>query len=250
MIKKRFMCINELDEEPYSTILGFPRSTKRTTKSRIAELQKLGITKVAFWGPTRIGSLDILGKGYVGIVILGRMQNKTVAIKIRRNDSQRSDLRAEAKLLQIVNKVQVGPRFIAASKNFLIMEYLDGQKIVDWVQDKRSVGEIKRTLRKILEDCNRLDDAGIDHGELSTISKHIIVGKKTTMIDFESASTKRRVSNVTSATQGLYIGSGIAKKISQTYKTPTKMRIIQALRKYKRNMTCENFDDLLRVLKL
>ena len=94
------------------------------------------------------------------------------------------------------------------------------------------------------------DKNGIDHGELSNISKHAIIGKKSTLIDFESSSTKRRVANVTSATQGVFIGSGISKKISRIYKLPRKDKIISSLRSYKKNPTGQTFADILEVLKL
>ena len=252
-MKRSFLPINELVNEPYAGILGFPRATKRQLQTRIKELESLGITKVSFWGPTRIGTLDILGKGYVGIVILGRLGSKIVAIKIRRTDSQRQTLVDESRLLKKVNQIKVGPKFIASSKNFLVMEYLDGQKISDWVAGVKGSGatkEIKITLAKVLHDCFRLDLAGIDHGELSMISKHVIVGKKVTIIDFESSSLERRVSNITSATQGIYIGSGIAKKVSKIYKVPPKQKIINALREYKQDVSKENYENLLRVLKL
>ena len=71
-----------------------------------------------------------------------------------------------------------------------------------------------------------------DHGELSNISKHVIVGNsKSSLIDFESSSTERRPSNVTSITQAIYIGSGIAKNVQKIYKNPSKNEIIKAFEK-------------------
>ena len=129
-------------------------------------------------------------------------------------------MKNEAKLLKIVNSINVGPKLYDSSKNFLVIEYLDGEKIGDWIKNlsgKGSVNKLKSTIKSILEDCYKLDNIGLDHGELSSISKHVIVGKKnqSTLIDFESSSTKRRVSNVTSATQAIFIGSGIAKKVQR-----------------------------------
>jgi putative serine/threonine protein kinase len=92
---------------------------------------------------------------------------------------------------------------------------------------------------------------GFDHGELSNISKHVIVGKlRTTLIDFESSSVNRRASNVTSITQAIFIGSGIAKKVQRIYKIPEKEKIIDVLRKYKQEPTRKKFDDILKILKL
>ncbi len=133
------------------------------------------------------------------------------------------------------------------------MEFLDGEKIGDWINSlsgKGSANKIKTVIRKILEDCFSLDQIGFDHGELSSIVKHVIVGKKISMIDFESSSTKRRVANVTSAAQGIYIGSGISKKVQRIYKIPPKKEIIETLRDYKRDQTRNSFERLLKILKL
>ena len=75
----------------------------------------------------------------------------------------------------------------------------------------------------------------------------MIVGKtKSTMIDFESSSTKRRPSNVTSVTQAIFIGSGIAKKVQRIYKNPSKEKIIESLKQYKHEKSEENFEKLLK----
>ncbi len=249
-----FISIKKFTKEPYSEILGYPKATTRQIKSRINELEKLKIKSISLTGSTTIGKLVILGKGYVGVVVLAKKGSKQVALKIRRTDSQRKEMKNEATLLKLVNSVNVGPKMFLASKNFLVMEYIEGEKIMDWIHVLKGTGsakKLKSTIKSILEDCYRLDQIGFDHGELSNISKHVIVGKtKSTIIDFESSSTKRRPSNVTSVTQAIFIGSGIAKKVQKIYKNPSKKKIIGALKQYKQEKTQENFDNLLRILKI
>lgn len=251
---RSFISTEGLAREPYSGIIGYPHATARQIRLRISEIEGLGISSVSFSGQTSIGKLEVLGKGYVGVVVLAKRGTKKVALKIRRTDSQRSSMRAEAELLKAVNSVKVGPRFYDASRNCMAMEYLEGQRIGDWVKSVRgrgSAARIKSVIKKVLEDCYRLDRAGVDHGELSSISKHVIVGKtKQALIDFESSSTKRRVSNVTSATQAIFIGSGISKRVHRIYKTPSKQEIIDSLRLYKREGSRQSFEGLLKVLKL
>lgn len=253
-MKKSFIPIEKFLEEPYSKIIGYPQATKTQIKSRILELKKLKIKSVSFSGPTSIGKLSILGKGYVGVVVLAKKDNKEVAIKIRRMDSQREEMRNEAKLLKIVNSVNVGPKLFDVSKNFLVMEYLEGEKIGTWIEcvdGKGSVKKIKDVIRKVLEDCYRLDQIAFDHGELSSITKHVIVGKsRPVLIDFESSSIERRASNVTSVTQAIFIGSGIAKKVQRIYKLPSKETIIDVLRSYKQEQSRQNFEKILLMLKL
>ena len=249
-----FISIKKFVDEPYSKILGYPKATKRQIKSRINELEKLNIKSISLSGPMTLGKLEILGKGYVGVVVLAKKGNKQVALKIRRTDSQRKDMKNESILLKLVNSVNVGPKMIVASKNFLVMEYLEGIKIIDWISELKGTGstnKLKNTIRKILEDCYKLDQINFDHGELSNISKHVIVGKtNSTLIDFESSSTDRRPSNVTSATQAIFIGSGIAKKAQKIYKNSSKEKIIGALKQYKQDKSEENFEKLIKILKL
>ena len=249
-----FISIKKFTEEPYSKILGYPNATNRQIKSRINELEKLKIKSICLTGPTTIGNLEILGKGYVGLVVLVKRGNKEVALKIRRTDSQRENMKNESVLLKLVNSVNVGPKMIDVSKNFLVMEYIEGKKFSDWIEMLKGSGsakQLKSTIRNVLEDCYRLDQIGFDHGELSNISKHVIVGKnKVVLIDFESSSTKRRPSNVTSITQAFFIGSGIAKHAQKIYKNSSKEKIIFALKSYKQEKTRDNFEKLLKILKL
>lgn len=252
-MKQSFLPIKRIIKEPYSKILGYPKATKRQLEARVLELKKLGISHISFQGKTRIGVLSVLGKGYVGVVVLAKKRNRVCALKIRRLDSQRGGMNNEAILLRLANKSEVGPILFDNSKNFLVMEFLDGEKIGDWINSlsgKGSVRKMKLVIRKVLEDCYNLDQSGFDHGELSSIVKHVIVGEKTTIIDFESSSTDRRVANVTSATQGIFIGSGISKKVQRIYRIPPKDQIIEALRNYKKEQTRNSFDRLLKILKL
>jgi len=251
---RSFISIKRFIDEPYSKILGYPKATSSQIKSRISELEKLKIRSIALVGPTTLGKMAILGKGYVGVVVLAKKGTKEVALKIRRTDSQRKEMRSEAVLLKLVNSVNVGPKIIGVSKNFLVMEYLEGIKISEWVdflEGPGSTKKLKSTIRKILEDCYRLDQIGFDHGELSNISKHIIVGEtKSTLIDFESSSINRRPSNVTSITQAFFIGSGIAKKAQKIYKNPSKQQIIDILKQYKKERSRDSFEKLLKILKV
>jgi putative serine/threonine protein kinase len=245
--------ISKLVKEPYSLILGYPKATKGELTKRHAELKKLGITKVSFQGETILNNIHVLGKGYVGVVVLAKLHKKDVALKIRRIDSSRSEMKSEAKLLKLANKVNVGPKLIGSSKNFIIMEYLDGQKITDWVRELKgrgSAAKLKSVVRQVLEDCHTLDTIHLDHGELSYIHKHVIVGKTPCIIDFESGSTNRRTSNVTSATQSIFIGSALSSIVKDVIKIPNKKKLIDPLKKYKHDQSRENFDEILKMLGL
>ncbi len=245
--------ISKLVKEPYSLILGYPKATKGEPTKRHSELKKLGITAVSFQGETILNNIHVLGKGYVGVVVLSKLHKKDVALKIRRIDSSRSEMKSEAKLLKLANRVNVGPKLVDSSKNFIIMEYLEGQKITDWVRELKgrgSAAKLRSVVRQVLEDCHTLDTIHLDHGELSYIHKHVIVGKSPCIIDFESGSTNRRTSNVTSATQSIFIGSALSNIVKKIIKIPNKKKLIDPLKKYKHDQSRENFDEILKMLGL
>ena len=160
---QRFQSISVFTKEPYNKILAFPKPKDSEIKKRISELKKLGISRVSFTGPLQIGKCQILGKGYVGMVVLAKQNKKLVALKIRRIDSPRKNMSNEAKLLKIANKIDVGPKFIKNSKNFLIMEYVDGEKIIDWAKKSEIKSKkIRSVINNVLRDCYFLDSIGLD----------------------------------------------------------------------------------------
>ena len=155
-MKQSFVKISKITEPPYSDIWVYPKGTKSQIKSRIKELGALGVESISFQGELQVGTISILGKGYVGVVVLGKIGRKKVAVKIRRSDSPRKNLKKEAELLKITNRTNVGPKLVGFSKNFLVMEYLDGQKIGDWIvslKKKGSSSQLKTVIKKVLEDC-------------------------------------------------------------------------------------------------
>ena len=64
------------------------------------------------------------------------------------------------------------------------MEYIDGEKIIDWVKKPETkANEIRSVINNVLRECYLLDHAGVDHGELSMIDKHVIVEKNNCIKD-------------------------------------------------------------------
>lgn len=254
-MRRSFVPVEELAEAPYSDILGYPRATRRQLVCRVGQLQRLGVASVSFEGSVGLGGLSVLGKGYVGIVVRARTKVGTdAALKIRRMDSQRESMWREAHMLKVANGVDVGPVLYVYNRNFLVMEFLEGERVRGWVHGlagRGSVVAFKNAARHILEDCFRLDGVGLDHGELSVISEHVVITEHgATIVDFDSASVHRRAANVTSAAQGIFIGSAISRRVRRLYRLPPQEEIIGALRRYKREPTRKSFDSLLFVLKL
>jgi len=242
--KALLMTLEKLGEEPYVSIICYPRRSKAELKKRLKELQKLGIEALEFSGEKEVFNTPVLGKGYVGIVAVAHRKGERVALKIRRVDADRSGMQHEAEMLRRANSVHVGPRLLGASKNFLLMQLIDGDLLPKWLEERRGNARVRKVLREVLEQCWLLDKIGLDHGELSHAPKHIIMNKecKPFIVDFETASLNRKPSNVTSACQFLFISGVVAKKVAEKLGEKDREAIIEALRRYKNDRTRENFE--------
>lgn len=241
-----------LREEKYANVLCYPRYNTHEVTKRIRQLKRLGIKAVEFAGEKLALNLPILGKGCVGIVIIARAYGNTIrlALKIRRVDADRKRMKHEAEMLEKANAVGIGPRFINSSDDFLLMEFVEGMLLPVWIMNIKGKGAKKRirlVLQEVLEQCLKLDQIDLDHGELSNASKHIIVDSqdKPHIVDFETASTARRTSNVTSICQYLFLGSELAKTLRRKLSEINKGVLVAALREYKRKRTDQSFTQIL-----
>ncbi|HIE15243.1 TPA: serine/threonine protein kinase [Candidatus Bathyarchaeota archaeon] len=260
MRKKPFeglVYINLLTRKPFKYVICYPQYGREELKKRINEMKNLGIEAVEFCGKRIVCNLSVLGKGCVGIVIMAHTPFGRAALKIRRTDANRKSMHREAEMLKKANSVDVGPKLLGYSENLLLTEFVDGILLPEWLESIRRDDDItKLTLKKVLleivKQSRRLDSIGLDHGELSKASKHIIVRPdgNVCIVDFESASTFRRASNVTSVCQFLFIKGQASKRISKILGVVSRERLISALRTYKKNKSDENFCKILKICGL
>ena len=248
MKQPKIVALENLDEEPYASIVCYPRTNPTEIYHRLEEMQQHGVTSIEFVGKTNASNIPVLGKGYVGVVVVANVKGQKVALKMRRIDADRLDFTHEAEMLQKANAIGVGPKFIAVSNNFLLSQLIDGDLLEDWLQTPREKGLIRKVLVDILEQCWSLDEAGLDHGELSKAPKHLLVDKmdKPFIVDFETASIMRKVINVTSVCQFLFMGnSRAAKMLDEVFGKKNRLSLISGLKKFKKNTNRKNFEDLL-----
>lgn len=239
-----------LKMEPYASAICYPRASEDVLENRIDELRRHGVTALEFTGEASVFNLPVLGKGFVGIVAIAYLEELRLALKIRRVDTDRAGLEHEAQMLAKANSVQVGPKLLGVSKNFLLMQLVEGCLLPTWLSSQREKEEVRVVLSEVLEMCWRLDSIGLDHGELSEAPKHIIINKqhKPFIVDFETASLDRRPANVTSVCHFFFTSHGaIAKAVMDVLGEVNRAEAIDALRRYKNERKRDNFDDVLRV---
>jgi predicted Ser/Thr protein kinase len=233
-------------------VVSYPHLSINGFIKRIEEMQDLGITDIIFEGNTQIGRTSILGKGSVSIVLKVRIGNKIYALKIRRMDANRRTMLREATVHQMVNTIGIGPTLFRFSEDLIIMEFIDGLSVIDWIRQQcLSKNRVLNIVTSILEQCFILDMANINHGELSNLNYHIIVSysDRVSIIDFESTSLyKKKSNNVTSASQSLLISGIVSHYINNILNLLSRDNIIEKLRAYKRDQNAANFDSLIQTL--
>jgi putative serine/threonine protein kinase len=247
-LKTPFVVTTEnLREEPYASILCYPRTSEDELQNRLAELRAHGVKAVEFAGKTCAFNVPVLGKGFVGIVVKARLDRQKAALKIRRVDADRLGLQREAEMLAEANSVNVGPKLIRVSKNFLLMQFIDGDLLPVWLETPREKGHVRGVLSDVLGQCRRLDAIGLDHGELSKAPKHLMINMrgKPFIVDFETASLTRRSSNVTSICQYLFISGAVSRMLAEKLGEKNKDAIVEALKLYKTVRNRENFEKVL-----
>lgn len=242
--------LESLNAEPYISVVCYPKPSEAEAKSRILELAGLDVEALEFSGQASAFTVHVQGKGYVGVVVVAYVAGQRYALKMRRIDADRESLAHEAELLKKANSVGVGPKFLAVSRDFLLMQLVDGDLLGNWLKNHKEMDVVRRVLEDVLEQCWRLDEAGLDHGELSKAPKHLLVDAsgKPFIVDFEAASVERRVANVTAICQFLFQGnSDSAKIIVETFGVRDWAKIVEALKRYKKNRKRANFEELVRV---
>ena len=63
-MKQPFVKLGKITEPPYSIVWVYPKGTKSQIKSRIKELDTLGVEGISFQGELQMNAISILGKGY------------------------------------------------------------------------------------------------------------------------------------------------------------------------------------------
>ena len=240
-----------------SKLISYPKLDLYKYHKRLSDLYRIGIKDAILEGPTRLCELNILGKGHSGIVLkVNGYSEKNMALKIRRLDSRRKDSLNEVNNQKLANAIEIGPQMIDNTDDLILMELITGKGISDWLDDPSNFNLdnskiIINIVNEILEQCYKLDVLNLDHGELTRIDNHVMVSEynQISIIDFESSSTKRKPSNVTSASQALLLSGGIiSNKICKFIKIKDHEYLLNDLKNYKKRKTRQNFEAILALV--
>ena len=231
-------------------LLTYPLFDEKTFENRMKELSSLDINAVFSFGNVQLKFSHIIGKGSVGLVTLVKSKNKLLALKIRRTDANRVNMYDEVLYHSLANSIGIGPFLVNFSENFILMEYVKGLNIESWYDSQTSAKKLLNCTNEILRQSFLLDCLNLDHGQLSRLDRHIVVSPDgvPTILDFETSSTKRRCSNVTSVSQSIFLHGPIYAKLADVI-NKERTDIIKSIKEYKKQMNRETFQCVLDLLK-
>lgn len=185
--------------------------------------------------------MQFLARGKRGDVFLTTYRGKQVVVKQVRVTSQAlSTLEIEADWLQKVNKYKIGPKFIKLEEGKLVMEYVRGVPIGEYLEQHPFSPVL---AREILDQCHVLDKLHVNKFEMHHPTKHILLKsgkpsrKTVVMIDFERCRWTEKPKNVTQFAQFL-----------QRYEPYAGKQVDNILRHYKRTHAEKEYNHLLAVL--
>jgi putative serine/threonine protein kinase len=139
---------------------------------------------------------EFYAKGKRSIVYKAKLEGKIVIVKEERKDIDAIErANNEIKWIKKLNKYGIGPKLLGEGKDYFICEFVKGKRILEFVENAEA--------GKIRDQCRTMDRLLVSKEEMHHPVKHIIVGKKVTMIDFERCHNTERPKNVTQFCQFL-----------------------------------------------
>ena len=142
-----------------------------------------------------------ISKGWSSEIFLAEdSKGKKFILKALREKSNRRHMsQKETEFLRLANTSGIGPRWMKTDdvKGVVMMEFVEGAPFSEWLfGDVRKAG-LENFIEALLSQARKLDEIGLDHGQLAGRGKNILVhGGMPVVIDFEKASRSRKVHNV------------------------------------------------------
>ena len=153
----------------------------------------------------------------------------------------------EVKWLKKLNKYDIGPKLISSGKNYFRYKFVKGIFITKYIEE-RDKNKIKKVLINVLKQCRVLDKLKVNKLEMHNPYKHVIIGRKVVMIDFERCYETLKPKNVSQFCQFL-ISRNIKKVLDKKKIKIDKMDLIKLVKNYKRDYSKKDFNKILGFLQ-
>lgn len=141
--------------------------------------------------------IKYLTKGKRSEIYTAYYKRKKVSIKIQRKDIPVNSIKNEAYWLKRLNKIGIGPKLLLFGESLIVYEFVEGERILSYLL-REKYDKSLNVIRKVLEQCKKLDNLELRKGEMHNPYKHILIDNndKVVMIDFERCHKSKRPKNV------------------------------------------------------
>lgn len=186
-----------------------------------------------------IHGIEFFSKGKRGVVYTGTYKERKVAIKVKRPTSNaKSAIENEYFWLKKLNPYQIGPKVVFFKNKALVYEFVEGKYILDFLK-KASKKEASKILKEVFRQLRIMDKLKVNKKEMHKPLKHIIIGKKVVLLDFERCYKSNKPKNVTQFCQFL-----LRRKLIKVKEND----FIELLKGYKKNLDNKSFNKILRLI--
>eukprot|EP01065_Artemidia_motanka_P036389 TRINITY_DN44312_c0_g1_i1.p1 TRINITY_DN44312_c0_g1~~TRINITY_DN44312_c0_g1_i1.p1 ORF type:complete len:283 (+),score=31.59 TRINITY_DN44312_c0_g1_i1:64-912(+) len=210
---------------------------KPDTRSRPLKRLSTGAAAVC-WRPMHSGKHSIVSSAFI--------ESTRVAVKRCREDSAGASLQKEAAGLAAANAVGIGPQLIAHAPDCVVMEWVDGLPLVDYLLRATQRAALW-AVHELLDQCRRLDAVGLAKEEMTHPQRHVIITgpDRMILIDFDRANVCAQVRNVPQVCSYLS-GRRLLQLLSRSNVSVDVATLRNAAAEYKRNPSDETYGAVRR----
>lgn len=186
-----------------------------------------------------IRDIEFFSRGRRGVIYIGVYKEKKVAIKVKRptSNAERA-IENEYFWLKKLNSYSIGPKVVFFKNKALVYEFVEGKHILDFFK-KASKKDRAMILKQVFRQLRIMDRLKINKKEMHKPLKHIIIGEKVVLLDFERCYKSNKPKNVTQFCQFL-----LRRKLIKVKEED----FIALLRSYKKNFDNESFNKILKLI--
>lgn len=196
-----------------------------------------------------IRNLKYFAKGKRGIVFTGTYKGKKVGVKITNPESKAvSRIDNEINFLKILNKKNIGQKFLFRNKIFFVYEFIEGCNILEFLNLIKGKKIIIKIIKNILNQLFAMDKLKINKEEMSHPIKHVIINKKNMpiLIDFERCRYTIKPANITQFCDFLISKNMLKILKNNNIKIDSKI-MIDAAKEYKKQQNKNNFKSIKNI---
>lgn len=143
--------------------------------------------------------IELIAEGWHGKVFLLSGKLGKLAVKTPVSPKFASNIKKEAQILRLVNKLGIGPRLLLEGEDFFVCEFIEGTAFDEFIESEKDPVRLKKVIFEVLRQARVLDKAGISKGEMHRPKRNVLIrhNLEVTLIDFERARFTKKPKNVT-----------------------------------------------------